>query len=556
MAKDKFLSFSKGKKRAPNNTEFRKSKKINVKGSNALQKNDVDPDIDELGPSAAYESSSDNQNLESAELDSSNSEFEFETEAEKRLRLAKEYVSKLKADAEEIDGVDAVEIDRDLVASRLQQDVEENSGRIYLRIADKFTKEYTDLPTATFSNGHHLPVTSVAVSPNGKYIFSCSKDGSIVKWDFQTRKKLIQIKGRKKNASSKTPGHSGEVLSLAISSDGKYLASGGSDSCIHIWETNNLNKICTFRQHRNSVTGLAFRKGHNQLYSCSLDRMVKLWDVDQRGFIETLFGHQDAISDICTYQREQAVTVGSRDKTARVWKIINETQLVFRGGIQTNVAKVLNKSKYLQLDHGEILRLPDDDDSDQELSSVKDNENQDLTSVESSPNASVDSALVLYKKDLIEARKNKLDFAEGSIDVVAMIDEETFVTGGDSGAISLWSFSRKKPIYTVHLAHGAEINGSLITPRWITSISSIPLSDIFFSGSYDGLIKIWKIAENKANRFSLINTIPVEGYINRIVLHQEKPRNRNQVIVETNPITTQKYKNNINTINKNSNLAY
>ncbi len=33
---------------------------------------------------------------------------------------------------------------------------------------------------------------------------------------------------------------------------------------------------------------------------------------------------------------------------------------------------------------------------------------------------------------------------DGSIDRVAMIDHELFVTGSDSGSISLWSIQRKK----------------------------------------------------------------------------------------------------------------
>ena len=80
---------------------------------------------------------------------------------------------------------------------------------------------------------------------------------------------------------------------------------------------------------------MAFRKGSNQLYSASHDRTIKLWNVDERAYIETLFGHQDQITDIDTLGRERCVSTGGRDKTARLWKIVEESQLVYRGGVTT-----------------------------------------------------------------------------------------------------------------------------------------------------------------------------------------------------------------------------
>src|SRR5271169_6739449 len=43
---------------------------------------------------------------------------------------------------------------------------------------------------------------------------------------------------------------------------------------------------------------------------------------------------------------------------------------------------------------------------------------------------------------------------EGSIDCVAIIDEQHFVTGGDNGDIVLWSLQKKKPQYIKRSAHG------------------------------------------------------------------------------------------------------
>lgn len=53
---------------------------------------------------------------------SSESESEDETAAERRLRLAEQYLQNIRGEVDEI-GFDAEEIDKDLIAERLQEDV-------------------------------------------------------------------------------------------------------------------------------------------------------------------------------------------------------------------------------------------------------------------------------------------------------------------------------------------------------------------------------------------------------------------------------------------------
>jgi ribosomal RNA-processing protein 9 len=60
------------------------------------------------------------------------------------------------------------------------------------------------------------------------------------------------------------------------------------------------------------------------------DRTVKLSDLTP-----SVFGYRDTVwASGCgvRIRAETAVSVGARDKTIRFWKIVDETQLVFRGG--------------------------------------------------------------------------------------------------------------------------------------------------------------------------------------------------------------------------------
>lgn len=92
---------------------------------------------------------------------------------------------------------------------------------------------------------HKQCVTAVALSEDDSKGFSASKDGSIVQWDVESGKcerykwpidSVLKSHGLKDPQGSATK-QSRQILTLAASSDGRYLATGGLDRHIHIWDT-------------------------------------------------------------------------------------------------------------------------------------------------------------------------------------------------------------------------------------------------------------------------------------------------------------------------------
>ncbi|XP_016123755.1 U3 small nucleolar RNA-interacting protein 2-like [Sinocyclocheilus grahami] len=144
-------------------------------------------------------------------------------------------------------------------------------------------------------------------------------------------KKVHKIAGGRKGTEARHVGHTAHILCMAISSDGKYLASGDMNKLIMIWDPVTCKHLYKLKGHRDAVSGLAFRRGTHTLYSASHDRSIKVWSVDENAYVETLFGHQDMITGLDCLSRERCVTAGGRDRTIRVWKVAEESQLVFHG---------------------------------------------------------------------------------------------------------------------------------------------------------------------------------------------------------------------------------
>ncbi|USP79684.1 hypothetical protein yc1106_06958 [Curvularia clavata] len=430
--------------------------------------------------------------------DSETSEDENETAAEKRLRLAERYLENIRNEVEQEVGFDAEQIDKDLIAERLKEDVAEGKGKIYRSIADELDFGRAS-HTAAYS-GLQKAITGCAVKL--PYAWTISKDLVVEKWEIadpksyapdanrptnitprRTPKRLLWRKGNKNKKGDRAfLGHTGEIVSIAISDSGKYLATGDMHARLIIWDADTLTPRHLFTRHRDAVLSLSFRRGTDQLFSGGADRAVIVWSAPESAYIETLVGHQDAVIGIAgglESNQETCVSVGARDRTARLWRVVEENQLVFHGG-GTARQKGLDK-----LRKGRFGKNVDGDDA------------KDGMTNGTNPDDDVPIA-----------------YAEGSIDCVGLLDASLFVTASDNGALSLWSITRKKPLFTYPLTHGRDpplspeemsANHDATTsvkpgprlPRYVTALATVPFANLVLTASWDGWIRAWKITDDK-----------------------------------------------------------
>lgn len=219
------------------------------------------------------------------------------------------------------------------ILKKLKTDELERAGKLKKKIADhvKFDVENKKLLTC---KQHKLSITCIAVSSDSKFLYSASKDYSIVKWSLlnfgKASFKSLKFK-KNNNAEVKKDYHNCLVNCLAISSDNKYLVSGSENGFINVWHPETLNHLHTFRAHKKAVTGLAICRETNFLYSSSKDLLVKSWNLNEMGYMETLFGHQAEVTSIDILNENRVLTAGGTDRTLRVWKIQEESHLIFNG---------------------------------------------------------------------------------------------------------------------------------------------------------------------------------------------------------------------------------
>ena len=69
------------------------------------------------------------------------------------------------------------------------------------------------------------------------------------------------------------------ITSLALSADGRLIATGGKKGAIKLWDTSSLKQKASLIGHREPVTSLAWSPDGKILASRSVDKTVRLWDV-------------------------------------------------------------------------------------------------------------------------------------------------------------------------------------------------------------------------------------------------------------------------------------
>lgn len=125
-------------------------------------------------------------------------------------------------------------------------------------------------------------VTSLAFYPAGGSIVIGTKDSSIAIWNYRNNK-IRQIKT------------DNDVLAVAVSPDGKLVASGGQDKNVTTWDANNGARLHTMTGHSNDVTALLFSPGGKQIISAGTDKKIIIWEAKNGTRKQELAGHDDDI---------------------------------------------------------------------------------------------------------------------------------------------------------------------------------------------------------------------------------------------------------------------
>ncbi|XVF75070.1 hypothetical protein PTKIN_Ptkin13bG0159000 [Pterospermum kingtungense] len=460
---------SKGKKFSMNNdpffdTESKKRRKMDYDDDD-IESRDSDEEAEVLGGSDA---SGGEENLPD--------DGDEETPGEIRKRLATELLDKMRAiarkekeDRDEDEDEDEEDTRDSIVAKILQQEQLEESGRVRRVLASRVKKPESSADGFKGLVKHRQSVTAVALSDDDLKGFSASKDGIILQWDVESAKTekyqwpsedILRSHGAK-DPRGRLKKHSKSVLALAVSSDGRYLASGGLDRHVHLWDTRTREHLQAFPGHQKPVSCLSFRQGTAELFSGSFDRTIKYWNMEDRAYIDTICGHECEILTLDCLRKERVLTVG-RDRCMMLFKVLDQSRLVFRPPPSSlECCCFINNDEFLSgLDDGSI-----------ELWSV------------------------LRKKP-----------------VYIVKNAHPLLPAGQNAE---QNGSKKTPSVLENGDHKTEGYNCSSTYSWVSSVAVCRGSDLAASGAGNGCVRLWAIESGRKDIKPLYD-IPLVGFVNSL----------------------------------------
>lgn len=158
--------------------------------------------------------------------------------------------------------------------------------------------------------GHTEVVKCLAITSDGRTIASGSYDHSIILWDYESGKQTRKLQG-----------HKDAVFCLAFTAGGRYLVSGSKDRTMILWNAATGERIHAFEGFDDPVSAVAVSPDDQYVLASSWDRKSLLWDLWNHQLIRTLTGHVGGHQACAWSPGGGRFVTGSTDTSALVWDL-------------------------------------------------------------------------------------------------------------------------------------------------------------------------------------------------------------------------------------------
>ena len=173
-----------------------------------------------------------------------------------------------------------------------------------VKIWDLESKKYERIPLIVQENSG---IRHVAVSPDGKYLATISDERIARIWDLENNPAAVQF------------AHMMDVYSIVFSPDGKTLVTVSRDNLMARWDWQEKKFLTAVEAHHDKIGSVDISPDGKLLATGSADKMVNIWSFESGNLLRTLKGHASTVTRVAFVPVGNWLVTGSLDSTVRVW---------------------------------------------------------------------------------------------------------------------------------------------------------------------------------------------------------------------------------------------
>jgi len=112
-----------------------------------------------------------------------------------------------------------------------------------------------------------------------------------------------------------------DIRSVEFSPDSRFLAIGGMDGVVRLWDMRWKREITSFSGNNRDDTAysMAFSADGKLLYASSRNGLVRIWNVASRKLVSALSGHTELVDGLDLSPDEKILASSGDDSTLRLW---------------------------------------------------------------------------------------------------------------------------------------------------------------------------------------------------------------------------------------------
>lgn len=140
-------------------------------------------------------------------------------------------------------------------------------------------------------------------------LVAASHDWKVALWDIRAPSAPLHV----------FEGHKSAVQALAFSAKGPFIASGGADRSVKLWNLDTLDLVRTYKRHSDFVTALAFSNDGRWLAAAALNGEIRIWSTTSRRLRRRLRGHKGEVAHLAFSPDDAMLATAGDDGTVRLW---------------------------------------------------------------------------------------------------------------------------------------------------------------------------------------------------------------------------------------------